>query len=368
MIDAPRTYWPLLAGLLVCAWTVESDAQSITLTPAGLNRLRALAAEHRDAAANVASRRKAAVKALGHEPHPVGQLRSEGLLSSDPDKRATHEALADMPRMADLAWAAAIDDDEKLAAHARATILAWCETTEPTGNPIDATSLEPLLAAYDLTRRGFSAAERSRVDAWLKSIAERQIAERKPKSASGFNNWNSHRLKIVGLIGFLLDDAGLAQYAVEGFRAQIEADLEADGSSFDFHERDALHYHVYTLEPLLTLAIAADKNGIRGLYAYVAPKGSSLKKSVAWLEPFATGEQTHAEYVQSRVESDRRRAKAGQQGFKIGAAFEPEKARDVYELASYFEPRYRALACKLAGRRESEFATWPLLLNAAARP
>ena len=42
-------------------------------------------------------------------------------------------------------------------------------------------------------------------------------------------------------------------------KKQIAANLRPDGSSLDFHERDALHYHCYDLEPLLTLAIAASQ-------------------------------------------------------------------------------------------------------------
>ena len=52
---------------------------------------------------------------------------------------------------------------------------------------------------------------------------------------------------------------------MDGYRRQVAVDLDADGSSFDCHERDALHYHLYTLQPLLTLALAARRNGIGGV-------------------------------------------------------------------------------------------------------
>jgi hypothetical protein len=195
----------------------------------------------------------------------------------------------------------------------------------------------------------------------------RQINERKPNSATGFNNWNSHRLKLVGLIGFVLRDRQFIQTAIGGFHEQIAADLQPDGSSFDFHERDALHYHCYTLEPLLVLAIAAHQNGIQGLYQYAAPNGASLAKSVAFLLPFAEGKRKHPEFVNSKVDFDRRRDAAGQNGYQSGTPFDPKDARRSFELASFFEPQLGELAAQLASKPQRRFATWQAVLNEVGR-
>ena len=206
-------------------------------------------------------------------------------------------------------------------------ILAWATTTEPTGNPIDGTNLDTLIESYDLTGMAMSATDRQTVDAWLGQIALRQINERKQNSATGFNNWNSHRLKLVGLIGFVLQDRQLIQMAVDGFHQQIAADLLPDGSSFDFHERNALHYHCYTLEPLLMLAIAAHQNGITGLYQYAAPNGASLAKSVAFLVPFAQGKLEHRgiRQLEGRLRSPPRRSRP--EGISGRHPFDPKGAR-----------------------------------------
>jgi hypothetical protein len=37
-------------------------------------------------------------------------------------------------------------------------------------------------------------------------------------------------------------------------------------------------------------------------YSWVSPAGSSIRRSVAWLLPFVTGEKTHAEFVNSTVD------------------------------------------------------------------
>src|SRR5438105_3086507 len=217
---------------------------------------------------------------------------------------------------------------------ARRLILSWARTNEPDGVPIDETKLEPLFVAYDLTSSAFSAKEKQSVESWLREIARLELQSAQTNSVTTSNNWNSHRLKIVGLIGFLLEDKPLIDAAIGGFKKQIAANLLSDGSSFDFHQRDALHYHCYDLEPLLALAIAAHQNGTH-LYNYEAPNGASLSKSVDFLEPFCNGGRTHAEWVHSKVKFDRARAEAGEKGFVMGAPFDPRQARDVFELAAF---------------------------------
>lgn len=65
----------------------------------------------------------------------------------------------------------------------------------------------------------------------------------------------------MGLIGFVLHDEPLIDRTVAAYKEQIDHNLLPDGSSYDFHERDALHYHIYDITPLLTLAIAARNSG-----------------------------------------------------------------------------------------------------------
>ena len=171
---------------------------------------------------------------------------------------------------------------------------------------------------------------------------------------------------IVGLIGFLVNDPSLVSQAVGEFKKQIASNLRPDGSSLDFHDRDALHYHCYDIEPLLTLAIAARQNGV-DLYSYVASNGASFSNSVRFLVPYCNGTARHAEWVNSKVKFDRIRAEAGEQKFKVGSAFEPRTALRVFELASFFEHGYKPLVAQLAGKSGSRYPTWQSLLNEVCR-
>jgi hypothetical protein len=308
---------------------------------------------------------KAASAALGREPRPIEIIRTEGLLDRDPARIATHESFKDMPRIAALSFAWLVSGDTRYAAKTRDFLVAWAGTNRASGDPIDETNLEPLIVAYDLVAAGLSASERSALGAWLGSVAAAEIAGRKAGSDTGFNNWNSHRLKIVGLIGFVLGRPDLVDYAQRGFREQIQADLRADGSSFDFEERDALHYHCYTLEPLLSLATAARVSG-SDWFGYVAPGGASLRKSVDFLLPFVTGEKQHAEYLGSRVKFDRERAASGQPSFRPGRLFEPREARAVLEEMMAFDPSILPVLQKAFGSG-SAFPSWASLVAASAR-
>jgi hypothetical protein len=245
-------------------------------------------------------------------------------------------------------------------------IFSWAETNQATGQPIDETKLAPLFVAYGLTRQAFSPEERKVVESWLRLMAQREMGGR-PDSVTASNNWNSHRLKIIGLIGFLLEDHTLIDRAISGFKKQIQSNLLPDGSSLDFHERDTLHYHCYNLEPLLTLAIAAHHRGI-ALYDYQPANGASLRKAVQFLVPYCDGTATHAEWVNSKVAFDRLRAEAGEAKFKIGANFNPRNGLRVLELASFFDRGLEPLVARLAKRDGvAKFPVWQSVLNEALR-
>jgi hypothetical protein len=271
-----------------------------------------------------------------------------------------------MRKLSAFGFSYAVTTNPAYSAAAKRMILAWVKAYQPSGQPIDETKLEPLFVAYGLTRSAFSEEERVAADGWLRSIARAALAAFRPDSVTAFNNWNSHRLKIIGLIGFLLDDRSLVTHAMDGFRKQIERNLRPDGSSFDFHERDALHYHCYDLEPLLTLAGAARQNGVN-LYGYVAPNGACLSKSVRFLVPYCNGTKTHVEWVNSKVEFDRTRAEAGEEKFQVGAAFDPRSALRVFELAALFDDAFKPMIGQLTNKRGAKYPTWQTVINDACR-
>ncbi len=293
---------------------------------------------------------------LKEEPHPVPQIISQGRLKSDPDRIRSLASLQDMAKIQTLTSAWLVNSQPDFAAQARRFILAWARTCHSTGDAINDTKFEPMLWACDWLAPTFSPPERAEVEAWLREVHDKVLRSRS-LPPTRYNNNFSHRIKTAGLCAFLLHDETLIAAIEPLLQQQIEKNLRPDGSSFDFHERDALHYHCYTLEPLLSLALAFRTRG-RDYYHYTSPSGSSIEKSVRFLASYARGEQQHAEYVNSKQPFDRERGEAGDSSFVTGRLFRPEESLRVFELSSAFDASYRKLAAQLAGSPDAEYPTW----------
>jgi hypothetical protein len=356
--------FPLGPALAVLLCGSTSVAATISLTDAQREKLARLIQSNSEAAQLFQRLKKRADAALDDPARPLVRIETAGKLESDPAKVESRAGLKDMKKLEALGYAYAVTSNPVYSTAVKRVILSWARTNQPTGQPIDETKLEPLFVAYDLTRPVFDAEDRAVIESWLRTIARRELDGVRVRSITASNNWNSHRLKIVGMIGFLLNDRDLIDRAVSGFKRQIEVNLKPDGSSLDFHERDALHYHCYSLEPLLALAIVAQQNGI-DLYHYRAPSGASLPNSVSFLVPYCDGTLSHPEWRDSKVKFDRERAAAGEEKFRLGVSFDPRSGQRVFEMASFFDDQFKPLVSRLAGNSGAEYPTWQSLVNDA---
>jgi hypothetical protein len=204
------------------------------------------------------------------------------------------------------------------------------------------------------------------LQAWLKRTAEAEIngPHNRPGRGTATNNWNSHRLKIIGEIAFAIRDTALQNYTINGLKRQVEINLNPDGSSTDFVSRDALHYHVYDLEPLLKLGIVLQRATGVNYYAWQSSSTASIKKSVDWLLPYLNGQKTHPEFVNSTVPFDRERAKNGEAAYKSGTLFDPKNGIHTLLLAAWFDPGVLPLARQLLGKNDSDrYPAWQSVIN-----
>jgi Alginate lyase len=336
-------------------------AGTVSLEPDEIINLRALIATNTDASARFEEIRRWADAALRDNPNPIQHVTTEGLLYKNPRKTRTLTALVDMPKISSLAWTFAGTGDERYSAKAREFILAWAKTNQSDGNAINETRFGPLIVSYDLIRQTFSNADRETVDNWLRDKAEMLWHDRQHNYD---NNWFSHRLKIVGLIGYTIGDKTLIDETLEKFRAHINTNLHSDGSSYDFYQRDALHYHLYDIEPLLTLARVAGRNG-QNLFDYRGTNGATLQSAVDFVVPFALGKKTHMEFVHSTVGFDYKRAKNGQTEYQPHL-WNPDSAVVMFMQASWFRPDYGTLAARLAGHPGEKFFSWQMVINAVS--
>ncbi len=363
MLSAMRLNCVLLFLLITFAFASD---ETISVHPAQLTRLKELIKSDDEAGERFRELKHTAMKALDDKPNPIKKIQTEGKLNTDPVKIRTKESLADMKKLHALGWAYAVTGEEKFGEKAREFLLAWARENSPTGDPIDETTLQHAFVAFDLTRELFNAEQKKEVKAWMKRIAEDEMKTGKKNSGTSRNNWQSHRIKIVGLIGYALGTKEYIEYAEDGYKKQLEINLKPDGSSIDFHDRDALHYHCYDLEPLLELAIAAKLNGTN-LYDKKAADGASLSKSVNFLVPYCTGAKTHAEFVNSKVAFDKKRAESGDKHYEAGHMFEPRTGAQTMELASFFDESFTPVYFQATGKKASKYPSWQFVLNAVRR-
>jgi len=352
----------LYAG--TAAASEPADAPRIAISADRLTSLQAIVRADGAAARPFDSVKRTADRALAERPQPVKRIVSEGTLYSNPEKKRSLAARRDLFNIEALGYAYAVTGNWEYGGKAREFILAWTRTYAVEGNPINETEFVRLMRGYDLARGLFSPPERAEAERWLLRMAEQERNAVRPGTTSAENNHMSHRLKIIGHVGYLLADEGLRRWTTAEYRRHADRNLNRDGTTFDFHQRDALHYHVYDVLPLVELCLAAEQNADR-LYAHATSTGATLENAIAFLIPYIEGEKTHPEFVRSTVEFDRERSAAGDPTIRVGAVWKAEEARRLFDLAGYFSPRFHAV--KFPGGERESFDRWLAQLGRAEK-
>ncbi len=282
-------------------------------------------------------------------PHPLAKLHTEGTLPHEGiyDQSVEAEKELDLMRNAALAWRATSDD--RYLKLVDRFLFAWVTTYQPSFNPIDETRFEGLILAYDMTASALPVKTRNATMVFLNKFANGYIqqvdSQPRPLKGTFANNWQSHRVKLISMIAFTLDNRKMIATAQRLFIEHIGDNVAPDGSTLDFTERDALHYVTYDLQPLVTAALAARRHN-RNWLPERAANGATLAGALDWLTPYATGEKTHEEFVHSSVPFDAKRREAGLPGYT--GAWDAKNAAELYHLAARLDGRYTPIALKLA--------------------
>ncbi|EEA03780.1 conserved hypothetical protein [Burkholderia sp. H160] len=286
---------------------------------------------------------------LNEQPHALAKLHTEGTLPHEGiyDQSVEAEKDLDLLRDAALAWRATSDD--RFLKLVDRLLYAWVTTYQPSFNPIDETRFEGLILAYDMTASALPVKTRNATMAFLTKFANGYItqidAQPRPLTGTFRNNWQSHRIKLIAMAAFTLDNRKMINAAQRLFVEHIGDNIAPDGSTIDFRERDALHYVTYDLQPLVTAALAARRHNRNWLQEKGA-NGATLLAALNWLVPFATGGQTHEEFVHSNVEFDAKRREAGLPGYS--GQWDPKHATELFHLAARLDGRFTPVALQLA--------------------
>ncbi len=302
--------------------------------------------------------------ALDRPPAPIPELHTEGTLPGRGIRDISIAAKRDHPIALDFALAWAATGERPFLDAAARYLIAWADIYRMSFNPIDETGFDALVLATDLTAVALPPATRAKLDAFWRRMAAGYLDAMDGRPKNAHTNWQSHRIKLATLTAYRTGDPALIARAGAAFRRQVAVNLRPDGSTFDFEERDALHYVTYNLDPLLVAALAARAHGA-DWFGYAAPSGASLSRSVAWLAVYARGERTHQEFARSRIAFDRERAAAGQEQF-APHPWQPANALNTFAQAAVFDPRYAPLSAALSRTAARAPADWITLL--ADRP
>ena len=281
---------------------------------------------------------------LARTPHPRAVVHTQGLLPHEQDRDASVLAREDWhdTLLQALAWTVSAD-----AAHADkavACLEAWLPLYTSSANPVDEAEFVDLLFGFDLVRARLPAATIETACSLGRQMAQGYLGERRVGDPStGLNNWQSHRVKLATAGAFLAGEAELIAAARDAFVAHVARNIDSNGVTYDFGQRDAMHYVVFDLEPLI---VAASIAAAHGEDWYGAPQlQGRLAAALHWLEPYAAGKLPHQEFVHSTVRFDARRAAAHVEGY--AGPWRRDEASNLYWMAARLDPGFAALAAAL---------------------
>ena len=304
----------------------------------------------------------AAELAVGRAPGPLAVVHTEGTLPGHGIRDVSLVARRDLPTTLDFALAYRLTGERKYLDAADRFLKAWAETYVVSRNPIDETNFDAMIFAYDLTEPELPDATRQAMDSFLRSLATGYLDDMDGAPKHFYTNWQSHRIKIAALAAFQLGDSRLIERAFEDYQKHVATNVLADGTVFDFYERDAIHYVLYNVDPMMVAALAAQAHG-QDWFNWMNASGTGVSSVIDWLKPYISGTRTHQEFVHSRISFDAERLAAGQTEYS--GPWRPERAVNTLALASLLDDRNLATLDALLATTGRRPQTWMTLYRLA---
>jgi hypothetical protein len=300
--------------------------------------------------------------ALSRTPGPLRVVHTEGTLPGQGVRDESLVARRDLPAMLDFALAYRLTGDRKYLDAANRFLRAWADTYVVSLNPIDETNFDAMILAYDLTEPDLPAETRQAMDGFLRNLASGYLDAMDGAPKHFYTNWQSHRIKIAALASFQLGDPRLIERTFEDYQKHVATNVLADGTVFDFYERDAIHYVLYNVDPMMMAGLAAQAHGL-DWFDWKNASGTGVSSVIDWLEPYVQGVRSHQEFVHSRIEFDAQRLAAGQ--VEYAGPWRPERAVNTLALASLLDDRYSPRLQALLATTDRRPPSWVTLYRNA---
>lgn len=266
---------------------------------------------------------------------PLARISSEGLLATDPRKIRTAATLKRFDDVAAWGFAARMAPSplkEQCQQRVTETLLAWAKTYEPTGNPINENRFLAFFQAADQALPTMTAPQQAKVRAWIQSFVTTSERVQLP-GLCDINNWRTFNLQIRATGAAVLGDHASLRRTSKALDALLQKTISANGESFDFRHRDALHYHVYNLSALLNLASLTPQ-------VLTADARKRIEHAVSFMKPYYLGRKQHLEFKHTQVAFDIERRNAGEPAYQVHR-WDPREADRVLQLARALFPGVR---------------------------
>lgn len=274
---------------------------------------------------------------LTRPPGAIPVVHTEGTLPGRGIREISSRAREDFAITLSLALAYRLTGEGLYAERAELYLLAWAGTYRWSFNPIDETGFDTLIMATDLVDDALTRDGRARIDTFWQRLSVGYLDAMDGTPINAATNWQSHRIKLATLSAYRVGDPALIERARAAYRRHVSMNILADGSVHDFHERDAIHYVTYNLDPLMTAALAAQRHG-EDWFSWRNASGAGARDAVAWLVPYAEGRLTHQEFVKSSIKFDADRARVGQAGYT--GIWDRAGAVNTLGLAGLLDPQF----------------------------
>ena len=278
-----------------------------------------------------------AQESLGLVVRPIDRFELAGRLSRDPGRVRTGEAKRPFGAIFALAVASRTaaeplrGESQRTAA---AALLAWAGVYRPSGNPVDEWFFVPMPQAADLIGPGLDPASRRAVLDWAAEFAfagDEFFAAKRERNPSRSNNWMARRL-LIRAVATTAAGLGSLRTELPGQLSEFTArnyidgpDGRPDGRTYDFRQRDALHYHIAAVQPLVEIALYAPD-------LIEAPARAAVLSGLEFLRPYFLRQAAHIEFANTTISFDLARRDDGNPVFQH-EPWDPAHGRVVLRLA-----------------------------------
>lgn len=290
-----------------------------------------------------------ALNALNNSPSPIETIIYEGHVSNHPDRIRSVIHLHDMEDIWALTWAYVFTGENRFVDKATEFILAWAKTYRPTGNDVNENKLNMCFWTYDVIKAKLSIENNEIIYNWLYKIGDLQ---RQYWSGNGSSNRHAKRLKLIQMASMALDQPEWKNFVLEKAYKTMNAALRPDGTTADLWKRDSMHYNCSCLTEIFKLAYLLRIDGTN-LYTYKCKSGATLKKCLNFVLPYVKGEKIYKEWVNTKVDLDKKRWKSGDPFYRPGKPWDPSEAYELFVISSVFDPAFIYIAELLRKQNET---------------